>query len=116
MDPDQQQVDLDTDDQHDDDEDAPRDGLAVLADIDRGALVEDLTAEIAEVVRAVRATGKKGGVKLTLSIKPDKHLDHALDVIASVSGSVPKPDRAALFFDSPAGALRRDDPRQTRMF
>lgn len=45
----------------------------VLRDIRRGRPVEEATNALADVVRAVDETGKKGSVTITLTISPSKH-------------------------------------------
>jgi len=67
---------------------------------------------LAELVRAVRETGRKGKVTVVLEVRPYKGNDINVEVAAAVSGALPKAEpRAGLFFVSGDGYLTRDDPR-----
>lgn len=89
----------------------------VLRDIRKGRVVDTLSEELAEVVRAVLDTNKPGELTLTLKISPQGKGDNALIVSAVSKQKVPRaklPD--ALFFADLDGDLLRDDPTQNRMF
>jgi len=89
----------------------------VLRDIRKGRVVETLSEELAEVVRAVLDTNKPGELTLKLKISPQGKGDNALIVSAASTQKIPRaklPD--ALFFADLDGDLLRDDPTQQRMF
>ncbi|RAI37231.1 hypothetical protein [Rhodoplanes roseus] len=88
----------------------------VLRDIRRGRPVEEATAALADVVRAVDETGKEGSVTITLKIKPAKHGGPEKTIIAEVKHKKPIADIApAIFFSDEDGDLHRVDPRQEEM-
>lgn len=78
-----------------------------------GRTHEELTEALAEVVAAVRDTGKKGTLTLTLTVTPLKNGGGALTVTDSVKKGVPIHDRrASIFYATNSGSLTRDDPMQ----
>lgn len=88
----------------------------VLADIRKGAPIEEATDLLAKVVRAVDETGKPGEVTVTLKIKPAKHGGPEKTIVAEVKGKTPVADIApAVFFSDEEGDLHRSDPRQEDM-
>lgn len=88
-----------------------------LRDIRKGRVVDAATDDLAELVRAVKDTGKAGSLTLTISIKPQDKEAEQVVVSAAVSTKLPK---AALpegiFFAGIDGDLLRDDPSQKEMF
>jgi len=88
-----------------------------LAYINRGTLDEELTEALAEVIKAVRETGKKGAVTLTLNCQMLNTRDeNTMKVTPKVSRTVPELDRAdTIMFATADGDLLRDDPAQTVM-
>lgn len=95
----------------------PRSFADVLADLRRGACVDELTEVYRQVVDAVVDHGKKGSVTLTLSIEPQSKVDslHLL-VVDKVSAKIPEADRTgSIFYAENDGSLVRHDPNQARM-
>jgi hypothetical protein len=89
----------------------------VLRDIRKGRVVDAASEQLAEVVRGVLDTTKKGELTIKLSVSPQGKGDNAVIVGAKVSSKVPQADLPdALFFADLDGDLLRDDPTQTRMF
>lgn len=89
----------------------------VLRDIRKGRVVEAASEQLAEVVKAVLDTNKKGEVTLKLQVSPQGKGDNAVIVSAKLSSKAPQADLPdALFFADLDGDLLRDDPTQTRMF
>ena len=89
----------------------------VLRDIRKGRVVEAASEELAEVVRAVLDTNKKGKLSLELIVAPQGKGDNAVIVSAKLKSSKPQADLPdALFFADLDGDLLRDDPTQQRMF
>lgn len=89
----------------------------VLRAIRKGRVVDELTEQLAEVVKAVEATGKKGELVLKLTVQPQGKDDNAKKVSTKITAKLPQPDMPdALFFADAEGSLLRDDPTQTRMF
>lgn len=86
----------------------------VVRQIDGGVFYDDLTAQLAEVVQAVSATGKTGELTLKLKVKPNG--SNSVSIIEQVTAKVPEPPRGAtIFFVTEAGDLLRDDPRQAKL-
>ncbi len=78
-----------------------------------GRTHDEMTDALAEVVAAVRDTGKKGAVTLTINVTPLKNGGGALTVTDVVKKVVPIHDRrASIFYATDAGSLVKDDPNQ----
>ena len=88
---------------------------AVVADLHRGELIDQLDDEIAEVVTAVRETGKKGSLTLTISVSSPRRGSDEVVVNAKTKAVAPKGDRLGATFYDNDGRLQREDPRQTRL-
>jgi len=89
---------------------------AVLAQLRRGAAVDEFTAELAELVQAVIYTGRKGTLTLKLEVEPSSSDDQAVEITDEVTTRLPKPPRpSSLFFADDRGALSRHDRRQTHL-
>lgn len=88
-----------------------------LAYINRGTLDAELTEALAEVIKAVRETGKKGAVTLTLNCAMLNTRDeNTMKLTPKVTRSVPELDRAdTIMFSTADGDLLRDDPSQTQL-
>lgn len=87
-----------------------------LRDIRAGEMVEELTEELAKVVNAVLATGKKGSVTLKLNIDPASKGDAVVTITDDIKSTIPREKKAGtLMFALPSGTLQRQDPRQTEL-
>ncbi|WP_311208778.1 MULTISPECIES: hypothetical protein [unclassified Aeromicrobium] len=99
--------DLAEDEQHN------RPFTAWLREVQNGRTHEELTEKLADVVAAVRETGKAGKLQLTLTIKPMKGNVDMLLVDDTVVVKAPQHDRkSSLFFPDENGNLTRSDPNQ----
>lgn len=97
-------------------EGSPTSFLETLDQLDRGDLVPELDGALTRLVEAVHATGKKGTLRLTLTVDPATKLADMVTVSAAVAEAPPKPPRAGtLFYADEDGRLAREDPRQTRL-
>lgn len=86
----------------------------ILRDIKKGRLVEEATAKLAELVRAVDETQKSGTLTITLTVKPGDANEKTL--VSAVKMSKPAKDiPEAIFFSDEDGDLHRTDPRQAEM-
>ena len=86
--------------------------VAVLTQLRRGSAVVDASEGLAEMVKAVRETGKKGKLTITITVVPLNKGD-AVDLVDEVNVKLPKPNRgSSLFFSADDGTLLRNDPRQ----
>ena len=87
-----------------------------LRDIRAGEMVEELTEQLAQVVNAVLATGKKGNLTLKLSVDPASKGDAVVTITDDIKVTIPREKKAGtLMFALPSGTLQRQDPRQTEL-
>lgn len=89
----------------------------VLGLIRGGAALNDAGSKLAEVVLAVKATGKKGSITLKIEIEPDKQDDTVVTFQPSVDVKIPrKPYAKGIFYvDERNGNVSREDPKQIEM-
>ena len=86
----------------------------VLAELAAGETASTLSADLADVVAAVKATGNAGEVTLKLTVKPNG--PHGVEIADKITTKVPKEDRGTtLFFTDDAGGVHRRDPRQQEL-
>ena len=84
-----------------------------LREQSNGRTLDELSDALADVSAAVRETGKKGTLTLTITISPVKNGGGALVVADQVKALAPKPDRrTSVFYADDHGNLTREDPRQ----
>lgn len=88
-----------------------------LAFLSRGALDAELTQALADVVKAVRDTGKAGAVTLTIKVgKLDGRDEDALRLTPAVTVKTPKlPPYESVMFSTADGDLLRQDPKQRQL-
>lgn len=87
-----------------------------LRDIRAGEMVEELTEQLAQVVNAVLATGKKGNLVLKLNVDPASKGDAVVTITDEIKVTIPREKKAGtLMFALPSGSLQRQDPRQTEL-
>lgn len=88
--------------------------FTTLRDLRAGETLSELDGAIAEVVSAVKATGKAGEVILKIKVRPPKKSSGVyLTVEDDVTVKVPKQDRAdTIFFPTADNGLSRQDPSQ----
>jgi hypothetical protein len=81
--------------------------------LERGMLNEELSEELAGIVKAVRETGRKGTLTLNIDVAMMKGHEDAVQVSAKINAKAPKADRAqTVMFSTYDGDLLRDDPVQ----
>lgn len=91
----------------------PRDFADFLREQANGRTHAELTDALAEVVSAIRDTGKKGSIALTITITPVKNGGGVLTVADAVKKVVPQHDRrTSMFYPTRTGSLVKDDPAQ----
>lgn len=95
----------------------PRPFLETLRELRAGRTLDDLAENLAEIVTAVRATGKSGELTLKLKVKPPKAGGSSyLMVEDSIAAKVPKLDHGdTVFFHTRDGGLSRQDPSQAEL-
>jgi hypothetical protein len=86
--------------------------LQLLSRIDNGRFVTELTERYPILIEAVKRTGKRGEMTITIKVKPDgKGEVETVDVDAEVKGKLPVRDRrATTFFIGKDHLLQRVDP------
>lgn len=90
--------------------------LTVLGELRKGLTASELSEELSELIAAVKATGKKGGLTLKLEFVPANGGETVL-VTADWSTKEPLPNKASTtFFTTDDNLLVRRDPRQAEMF
>lgn len=86
--------------------------VTVLSRADRGQLLDDANDMLAEITKAVRDTGGKGKLTLTIEVKTIKDTG-ALEVAVNAKRDLPLPARSSeLYFADEDGRVSRKDPRQ----
>lgn len=88
-----------------------------LGFINRGELDDELTYELAELVKMVRLTGKQGSITLTLKVsKANKRDEDTLKIAPSYKTTLPQLDQAeTIMFSTIDGDLLRNDPNQNEL-
>lgn len=88
----------------------------VIATMRGGAVDRSTSQVLAEVVKAVQLTGKKGSVTLKLDISKLKGGDTEIEVKASVNYKAPSEDiPMGIYYPDDKGLLHRTDQRQLTM-
>jgi hypothetical protein len=89
---------------------------AVLQDLKHGAVLDQASTELQQLVAAVTDTRKKGKLVVEITVEPMKNDDVALTVTAGVKVTrPPAPANSAIFFADDDHNLVRDDPRQAAL-
>jgi len=85
-----------------------------LAFLNRGELDDELTAELTELVKMVRLTGKKGQISITLKISMMNRRDEdTVKIEPSYKTALPQLEQMeAVMFSTADGDLLRNDPKQ----
>lgn len=91
--------------------------LDLLRSQEHGGFLIDAEESLLNLIEAVQRTGKKGALKLTLTVVSDKNaLDEAAVFISgAIAASTPEPDRRHTLFYHVDGRLSRRDPRQPEL-
>lgn len=92
---------------------AKRQGFAeFLNALDYGAIADEATHELNELVHACTETGKAGEITLVIKIKP-VGANGQVELASDVRTKKPKAARGkSLMFATPDNNLQREDPRQ----
>ena len=85
-----------------------------LRDVRYGHAVTEASEKLAQLVQAVRASGKGGRFTLTLSVKPASRGDTStLMVEDDIAVKLPKQEKPqSVFFATDQNLLQRNDPNQ----
>ncbi|WNM68799.1 hypothetical protein SEA_SOOS_69 [Gordonia phage Soos] len=97
------------------DDEAPEFAAFILTHA-KGRAHDELTNQLANLVQAVKETGKKGTLTLQIVVEPDKKVENVVRVEDKITTSIPKESRASMWYTDDEGKLHRDDPAQTAMW
>ncbi len=87
-----------------------------LNNMDYGVTAEDASDEMAEVLQAVKDTGKQGTVTVKLTIKPESLQSGQVSITPEVTSKAPQlPRDKAMLFLTPDNNVQREDPRQKKL-
>lgn len=90
--------------------------VTMLSELRKGLTVSELSDELACLVAAVRATGKKGSLSVKLVLVPAADGETVL-VTSDWAVKEPLPNKASTtFFTTDDNLLVRQDPRQRELF
>lgn len=91
--------------------------IATLEAMRDGDVVNELQAQLTDIVATVRATGKPGKLSLILTVKPMKNAEpHMLLIGSDIKVTLPKLDKSDTFmYATNENALTRRDPRQPEL-
>lgn len=95
-----------------------KDAVDVLqANERRLGTIRELTEALDIVMKAARATGKKGTITLKIEIAPDKNDEQALTMLADVKHTAPVAERrkALIYHDAANHTFSKTDPRQLEL-
>lgn len=88
----------------------------LLQSLNKGRVHSELSDQLQQLVAAVRETGKKGSISLTLTIAPVPKSDGLYDVADNVVMKAPRPARKSSFFYATDEAnLVRNNPNQDEL-
>lgn len=92
----------------------PKLNTAELIDsLDNGNFAFVLSEKMKELVRAVKETGKKGSLSLTLTLEPMPKFGDAVAVIPNLKANIPQQTyKQMIRFMTESGMLVGDDPNQ----
>lgn len=88
-----------------------------LREIRQGALLDEASEELAEVVKRVSETGKAGALSLKLTVKPaGRGSVRTVVIVDEVTTKLPEPDKeVTVFFPTSEGNLSKQDPAQMNL-
>lgn len=86
-----------------------------LRKIRRGVLINELTEQLQDIVKAVEDTGKSGEITIKLTIKKFSRMN-AIDITDKVTIKLPQDQpESTMMFATPEGNLVTEDPRQQKL-
>lgn len=85
-----------------------------MAFFNKGMLDSEVTEMLAELVKAVRDTGKKGSLTLTINVSMlNRRDENAMKITPNIKSKLPVLERAdTIMYSTYDGALLRNDPDQ----
>lgn len=89
----------------------------VLREARGGRVVDSVSEELEQVIKAVRHTGKAGALTIKMTIKPRDEDGEQVNIAFAITPKLPQaPVPEAVFFTTLDGDLLRDDPNQREIF
>lgn len=89
---------------------------AVIAEIDKGRVSNELAEKLHELIAATKQTGKGGSLTFTMKVGYERKTE-MLRLATSVVSKTPQPERAeTMFFVDKQGNAVRSDPSQIALF
>lgn len=88
-----------------------------LRELRHGAMLDEASEQLAEVVKRVRETGKSGALTIRLTVKPaGRGAVRTVVIEDDVANKLPEPDKeVTVFFPTEDGNLSRQDPTQMNL-
>lgn len=84
-----------------------------LLELSGGRTHAELGEQLHDLIAAVRDTGKKGSLTLTITVSRMKNSERVLQVVDDVRSKIPALDReVSVFYTDADGNLTRTDPQQ----
>jgi hypothetical protein len=88
----------------------------ILSEVQKGVVADEAATRLAELVAAVKETGKKGRLTVTIQVEPFKGNDEIVKVSGAVDLRAPKAEApTSIFYQDDDGNLTRNDPNQLPM-
>lgn len=89
----------------------------VLSEVNKGLVADEAATKLAELVTAVKETGKKGSLKITIEVAPFSGNDEIVKVSGAVDLRAPRAEApASIFYPDDSGNLSRNDPNTLPIF
>jgi hypothetical protein len=90
--------------------------MKAVNEVGYGDLAGQASEELCNVLKAVRETGKKGALTLTLEIKPRGRDSGQVEITGTVAPKCPIPDVSpSMLFVTEDGDLQRENPNQAQL-
>lgn len=91
--------------------------LRTIAQFDKGYSTDEASSKLAELIKAVRATGRGGKLTFELSVSPaSRGAVNTLKLTGEVKAKMPKlPAPECIMFATDDNTLQKTDPNQTEM-
>jgi hypothetical protein len=89
----------------------------ILSEVNKGVVADDAATKLAELVGAVRETGKGGSLTVTIKVDPFKGNEDIVKVAGQVTLKAPRAEApASIFYPDDSGNLSRNDPNTLPIF
>ena len=89
----------------------------VLSEVNKGVIADEAATELAKLVTAVKETGKKGRLTVTVEVAPFSGNDEIVKVSGTVTVRAPRTEPpASIFYQDEDGNLSRNDPNALPLF